>query len=270
MNRKYQVENVCENVYRIEEFGLGTIYLVKGRDSAVLIDTGTGVADLKGLVESMVDTPYDVILTHGHYDHAGGIGQFDSVYVNKKDIELIKSITLEERVSYAEAILATYPVDEPLFELNDIKQWEKLPKFKCVDDKTTLDLGDKTLEIFEVPGHTKGSICILDRADRVLFSGDNLQPILLLTMDGEDRENVIKEWYEASKKVCCHIDDFDYLCGGHEKIEKNIIPELQECGRLIVEGNLKPESTQIHIFDGLFVKYKSIHITYQTLEELMN
>ena len=55
------------------------VYLVQGTHEAVLLDTGFGIGDLKGFVEQKVATPYQVWLSHGHLDHAGGSAQFETV-----------------------------------------------------------------------------------------------------------------------------------------------------------------------------------------------
>jgi len=269
MQNNYKIENITPDVYRIEEFGLGTIYFVKGKERSILIDTGTGVADLKSVIDLLTETPYDVLLTHGHYDHAGGIGQFNAVYLNQKDLYMVKNISVEERIEYARSILNTYPELKGQFDIDYIKPWREEPSFNFIKDGDIIELGDKTLKIFETPGHTEGSVCILDEADHVLFSGDNLQPILLLTEDGDDRNEVIINWYRSVERIVPYFSDFDHLCGGHEKIDKSIIYELMECGKGIVEGELKPEPTQIHIFKGMFVNYKNIHITYQTMNDLI-
>jgi glyoxylase-like metal-dependent hydrolase (beta-lactamase superfamily II) len=41
-----------------------------------------------------------------------------------------------------------------------------------VEDGEVLDLGDRRLEVLRTPGHTPDSICLLDRANGLLFTGD--------------------------------------------------------------------------------------------------
>ncbi len=49
------------------------IWLVEGREKALLVDTGLGLGDLRGEVEALTDKPVVVVNTHGHGDHSGGI-----------------------------------------------------------------------------------------------------------------------------------------------------------------------------------------------------
>ena len=56
-----------------------TMYLVVGSRKAALIDTGAGIGDLRGLVESLTELPVMVLTTHLHTDHAGGNPLFEEI-----------------------------------------------------------------------------------------------------------------------------------------------------------------------------------------------
>jgi glyoxylase-like metal-dependent hydrolase (beta-lactamase superfamily II) len=49
-----------------------------------------------------------------------------------------------------------------------------------------IDLGDRSLEVLHVPGHTEGSIALWDPADGTLFSGDAAYVDDLLSWDDEE------------------------------------------------------------------------------------
>lgn len=69
------------------------IYFIKGNDKGILGDTAYGVGDLRGYIEKTFDIPYDVVIMHGHADHANGINQWDKVYTSHFDIEVYKTKT---------------------------------------------------------------------------------------------------------------------------------------------------------------------------------
>ena len=100
----YQIEKIADDTWYINEGGLDAVYVVAGSQRAVLVDTGSGTGDLTALVRSLTDKPFDVILTHGHPDHAGGARQFEKVYLHPDDIEMAQSITLEDRKEYARSV----------------------------------------------------------------------------------------------------------------------------------------------------------------------
>ena len=51
------------------------MYYITGEDKGLLVDTGYGVGDLKTFIEETFHQPYEVVCTHGHWDHANGAGQ---------------------------------------------------------------------------------------------------------------------------------------------------------------------------------------------------
>lgn len=91
--RKMPWFEFAPDTYEIDEFDCASIFLFVGTERALLLDTGIGIGDLKGLVEEITDKPYDVVLTHGHRDHTGGAGWFDTVYQSsRKSIHSMRSL----------------------------------------------------------------------------------------------------------------------------------------------------------------------------------
>ena len=91
-----------------------------------------------------------VINTHSHFDHTADNTYFDQL------IWLTKAV-----------LLATIP----FCKLCRIDFWEKDYERIGVGEGFICDLGDKALEIFDIPDHTEDGIAILDRADRILYGG---------------------------------------------------------------------------------------------------
>ena len=83
------ISEIAPETYLINEFGLCNHYLLVGSERALLIDCGMGYYDLLGTIASLTDKPYDVVITHGHPDHAGMMHLFDQVYMNEKDLPML-------------------------------------------------------------------------------------------------------------------------------------------------------------------------------------
>src|SRR5512144_3125685 len=83
---------VADGVWRIDDHGGDNMYLVAGRSAALLIDTGLGVAKLADFVKTLTALPVTVVNTHGHPDHAGGNGQFGTVYAPPADFDAIRDV----------------------------------------------------------------------------------------------------------------------------------------------------------------------------------
>jgi len=96
------VVEIAPDTYFLNEFGMDSQYVLVGKTRALAIDTGTGFYDYKGTIQKLTQLPYDVAVTHGHPDHAGGIGQFDTVYLHPKDVPMVQHLTQEGAKRYGE------------------------------------------------------------------------------------------------------------------------------------------------------------------------
>lgn len=168
------VIEIAKDTYFINEFGMDAQYVVVGEKRALAIDTGTGFYDQKAMIERLTKLPYDVVLTHGHPDHAGGIGQFDVVYMHPADVEAAKRLTYEGAMQYGEMMWKTNIGYQNVWGYTpaNARKFTKQPEFKPLAEGQTFDLGGRKVTVYEVPGHSLGSVVFLDNKTRILFSGD--------------------------------------------------------------------------------------------------
>jgi glyoxylase-like metal-dependent hydrolase (beta-lactamase superfamily II) len=168
------IAEIAKDTYFINEFGMDSQYLVVGEKRALVIDTGTGFYDMKELIGRLTNLPYDVAVTHGHPDHAGGIGQFDTVYMHPADVDAAKRLTYEGAVQYGETMW-NMPIGYRGvwgYTPADARRFTRFPEFKPLAEGNVFDLGGRKLTVYEAPGHTLGSIVLIDDQSRILFSGD--------------------------------------------------------------------------------------------------
>jgi len=187
----FEVYKVSEGTFAICEPGQweGVIsYLIEGLNKAVLLDTGMGVGDIKRVVEYLTRLKVYVVNSHTHFDHVGGNHQFEEVAVfdNKVEIErLQKGITVEEEpLPPPKGLMLT--IEELRGELSQKFLYRPLPKgfdpksYQILPSKPThllkheesIDLVGRVLKVLHSPGHSPGSICLLDMKSKELFSGD--------------------------------------------------------------------------------------------------
>lgn len=69
-----------------------SIYILEGQDKSLVIDSGYFVSNLPSKVSKVTSKPQILALTHGYHDHSGSIHQYDTIYMNKNDIEIIKKL----------------------------------------------------------------------------------------------------------------------------------------------------------------------------------
>lgn len=148
----YSAAEIRPGVFMIRDCSDDKLYLVTGSQRALLIDTGVGRGDLRGFAESLAPHhPLDLIITHAHPDHVACMGQFQEdlqVYMHPADEPLLKTMQ------------TTYQLD-----LNP-------SRYTAVREGAVFDLGGRSLTVYEVPGHTPGSIVLADAANGMLFAGD--------------------------------------------------------------------------------------------------
>ena len=68
--------------------------------------------------------------------------------------------------------------------------------------------------MYHVPGHTPGGICLLDREDRILFTGDSIIEQTWMQME---ESLPIPVFFEALNKITRIRDQFDYILTGHTR-----------------------------------------------------
>lgn len=205
----FRTEKATDHLTRIRTpFGV-SMFLVQGTEKALLIDTGMGIGDLKSYIETFVKTPYEVVLTHGHCDHAGGASQFEQVYLTPKDLELEKwHATREHRIS--DVFNGPFPVPEGITEADFVPQ--RTESYTPLDPDQIFDLGGCTVAFIEVPGHTQGCLVPLVREDRVMIIGDALGENTLMHF----RESTSVETYQRSiERLLAVQDDYDLLIRFH-------------------------------------------------------
>lgn len=258
---EYRITEIRSGIWMINESGLDAIYMIKGSRRGLIIDTGTGIADLKTTAEQYLGEPYDVVLTHGHVDHAGGISQFDKIFVHQGDREMAEQITLGDRQDYIRRMNKAGVSDFDPESIPEIMRSEDKPYFCEISTGDIFSLGDRELKVMECPGHTAGSICLLDEADNLIFTGDNMNDLELISAPGDDRMDLLSQWYKAASGVLDAQKNAVLCCGGHSTLNVEKAREILECGGKVLAHEIQMEQMQIHIFTGNFAKYKNSFLT---------
>lgn len=205
----FRVEKLTDRVTRIYAVCTELMYLVEGEDRAALIDTGSGFGSLRAVVERLTDKPVIVLLTHGHTDHAMGAGEFETVYMNHRDdyiygphgdkafrlsgLELAEGYDQREDEDY----IPTAPVE----------------RFRNLQGGDVFDLGGVTIEVYDCAGHTKGSVVMLIREERMLLLGDACNNFTFLY---DDYSLTVSEYQENLKRLKIQTDGtYDTVLASH-------------------------------------------------------
>ena len=225
MTMQYQAHPIAENFYEIAQGGV-RCFLFTGDDFALLIDSGFGGA-LRPVIEAITQKPVKLLHTHCDRDHLGASDQFDALYMHPSDFACcVKKNGIQ---------LPLCPV------------WEG----DCIE------VGGYCLEVVLIPGHTPGSIALLDRKHRFLISGDSVQNGTVY-MFGESRDLCA---FEASMGKLLELQEaFDtiYPSHGDLTVAPDTIEKLRTLASEINRGILPdPQPAPDHMPEGVKVYEKS-------------
>lgn len=174
----FSLNKLRDSLYAILEFQHWVkvcSYLLVGKTGAFLVDSGTGICDIKPVVRSLTDLPVTVITTHCHWDHIGNHGSFDDIRVHKDEADWMKT-GIPVPISVLREQVMMEPFDMTLCPDFDIDAWS-LPLVEnpgILQDGDILDNGMHKLRVIWTPGHSPGSICLWDENERLLLTGDTL------------------------------------------------------------------------------------------------
>lgn len=205
---------IDQNTWRIEDEGV-RFFLLEGEETALLVDSGMKSPDAAAVAAQLTQKPLRLLNTHADPDHISGNGAFASFYLHPA-----------ERENYA----------------MHRGTGESIP----VRGGDTLELGGRTLRILELPGHTPGSIAVLDEKNRVLIGGDAIQDGRIF-MFGPQRN--MAHYIESLRALWAdHGGEFDVVYPSHGSfpVQPALIPALAEAAEQITAG--RAEGTPIRLW----------------------
>lgn len=186
----FEVYLVADDVYAIYEpgqFEEVMSFLILGEERALLFDTGLGIGDMRRVVDQLTDLDVIVLNSHTHYDHIGGNHQFDTIY--GRDTAYTRGRSAGSEPDAVAGFLREGWVWKTLPAGFDAAEYRSHPFTisRLVDEGDVIDIGGRRLEIMNTPGHAPDSICLLDRENRLLFTGDTFYLAPLYThLEGSD------------------------------------------------------------------------------------
>jgi glyoxylase-like metal-dependent hydrolase (beta-lactamase superfamily II) len=255
----YQFRDNLYGIYTESLDGMGDpwIYLIVGPAQAMLIDTGFGAGNLKGLVEELIgNMPLIVVNTHAHFDHAYGNFAFDKVYCHEYEVPILTSKRNPHIWDY-------------LFDENGRGRWADFDRadivpFKeyeiaGVPDGHIFNLGeDYDVELVFLPGHSVGHAGYLDKKNRIFFAGDDAC-VGAVGVGGAASDAPYREYatVEALRnelvKIIKRTAEFDAVFPGHGPVDAGTIVldnVLEACEAVLKDPQCYDVKTE-SVFNGV-------------------
>jgi glyoxylase-like metal-dependent hydrolase (beta-lactamase superfamily II) len=227
-------------LFTFYDIGIATnVYVIYGQNHVYIIDTYLGPEVMQKVnehIEKKAGNSTKVIInTHSHWDHIWGNSLYSSdlIIAHKRCRELIE--------------------EEGTAELDKYRQYEKGKVELVYPNMTFTDkiyFEEDSIILYYTPGHTDDCISVIDKADKVLYAGDNIErPIpYLSSIQLEKYVDTLKDYLN---------NEIDIVIGGHTGIEdKTLIEENLE----YVSKVLKDEF--IEISSKEFEEYHKVNLDF--------
>ena len=192
------------------------IFLAVGEEKALVIDTGMTGIDIHNAAKAVTDLPLVLINTHSDPDHTGGNSQFSEFMMHPSEMVIYHNLFHQKGRIF------------PVF------------------DKDVIDLGGRELEVVQVPGHTPGSITLLDKNERCLLGGDPIQIDGDIYMFGLHRD--MEAYVFGLEHLLKRVAEFDWIYPSHMqlKVPASVIPELIQGAKDVLSGMISGTVREMH------------------------
>jgi glyoxylase-like metal-dependent hydrolase (beta-lactamase superfamily II) len=209
-NRWFERRTMGEGVTWIWEPHLSpfircNIWHVRGRSRDLIVDTGSGLSPLRRAIADLVARPVAAVATHIHYDHVGGLHEFDERMMHHLEAPRMnpyREFHPLRASDFPESLRPYLPADSTgardlLLDARPVENWTagdyaitSTTPTRRLTEGDFVDLGDRAFEVMHLPGHSPGSIALWEQRSGIFFSGDAIYdgPLLDMLPDSSIRD----------------------------------------------------------------------------------
>ena len=234
----FEVYHIREDIFAIYEpgqFEEVISFLIIGSDRALLFDSGLGIGNMRSVIDSITDLDVIVLNSHTHYDHTGGNHQFAQIL--GRDTEWTRAREGGSTHEDVAEFLSPGWVWKELPADFDAQTYRSQPFTisTIVSEGYEIDLGDRVLEVLVTPGHAPDALCLIDRKNRLLFTGDTFYLAPLYThLEGSD----FWHFRRSAARLAGLAGDIDHVMTAHNVpvVDSRYLTQLGDAFDTIVDG----------------------------------
>ena len=257
----FRTKLVADQLWLISGCANEQMYLVVGGTRAMLVDTGMGIGDLAEVVHTLTHLPVFVVNTHGHPDHAGGNPLFKEVWLHPRDRSILRRMCTDR---YRSAdIKAAMGEDRSEYTrvIDGMVHYQPV-RVHPVKAGQVFDLGGRRFEVLWTPGHTPGSICLLNAREKILFTGDTIveTPVWLYL----EHSLPVKTFRDSLDGLWARRSEFNVLFPGHPPapLAREHLSDLLACSGEILDQAGIGERTITFAGEGIQWSHGKVSIIY--------
>lgn len=139
--------------------GANCYVIETGGGSCLAVDIGGDSERFLTFLKSRNLTLTKILLTHGHFDHIGGV-------------EAVRKATGAEAFVHADDARMLQSEADSLYTLIQLGEFTPVSEYIAVEEGFSITEGDCIIRLISTPGHSEGSVCYV--CGNVMFTGDTL------------------------------------------------------------------------------------------------
>lgn len=216
-------------------------YIIAGDNKSLIIDTGFNMKECKisfydNVKELGIDfSKTDLLITHLHSDHSGLAADLYKegikVHAGEIDGEMMNKMTTDKYWKRFEVYKKYFDLQKDNMSFNEHPGYKYCPKepieFTLLKEGDSIDVGEYTFEIVDIPGHTPGHIGLYEKNHKLFFGGDHILDKITPNIAFWGFEyNILDTYFNSLKKI--YEYDIDYLFTAHRNIIRNHRKRIDE------------------------------------------
>lgn len=206
------------------------IFHVAGRDVDLVVDGGMGLAPLRPVLDLLPGKPVVAVATHIHVDHVGALSEFETRVGHRNEAAFFEDMPDEHTLAH---LFRKQPnaVSRPPHKAWSPQRFQirPAPLSRILDEGCTIETGDRSFLVLHLPGHSPGSLGLLDQRNGDFLAGDAIyRGQLIDDLPGSD-----VHVYRKTMLRLLEIEFSRAYCGHGEIIDQN---ELRSIARAYLDS----------------------------------